>query len=306
MAKKFRCVKCGNIVDINPSHEVLCCPHCGSRYRNTFYDPYAAQNGGVNQYGAPYIFGSQYGAMPQTTPMGTPVQEATAAPADEETTVAAEETVAEGDEDYGDNGDYYAEDQETAVKRLKGKRAAYAVLLVISFLFMGVVALTAYFRLVGSEFFEGSIDSVFKSGASAMDIIKAPETWAALMFAPFGLAGLAMFVHAAMNISLANIRLKEYRNDEDLSSKLKSGKLAGYAFILIFAILGLAYFALYGCGGFVMAMLDLSKVEGFKLTLDLFLSILSPYAGRIACAFGAFAVFVYACYKLADTNKKYA
>lgn len=62
MSKKFRCSICGNIVEIDPTLQVLSCPQCGKKYRNAYFNPNSMMMG---QMGQMYFPG---GMQPYATP----------------------------------------------------------------------------------------------------------------------------------------------------------------------------------------------------------------------------------------------
>lgn len=357
MAKKFRCSTCGNIVEIDSTLEVITCPQCGKKYRNSYYDPYARMMGqaatiacppnaqyvggfGMPMYGAPY--GNPYGAQPYMMPYGqAPVAGMGVAPVQQPVAAVAPETVEKAeaananeavDEDIldldesdetevvEDAADAEAEaDEETEVEdeeineeafpakrkqtliRLNGKRCAYAFTLVFGLLLMVFVGL----RIANVLQNDGYLD-IYKS-VNFAEYVQTAEFWNSIAYLPIVMAALAVVVLSAMHLSIANLRTQEVKNGKNLSKQIKSGKLAGYAFALIFSILALAYTGLVGVGGFALTCKDVfagAEYETAEL-IDLIRLEINPYLVEIGLCFVSLVALTYFSFRISDTNKQY-
>lgn len=262
MAKKFRCSTCGNIVAIDPSVEVLQCPHCGKKYRNTFYDPTAPKTDMYAPYGAhgygefgyydPYYYGAYgqpYGAQAVgTQPVGAP----TAPVAHEDNPLVLGEEVPEDEattltDEVEEEDAEYTEEEEKQLAKLKSKKGAHVAMLIFSFALLAGLGLMLYTIL--PDWIE-----TFKAGFS-VDMFKDDEIWYGLFSVlPFVLFGLSVFIIACTQINISNLRLKSLEDDVDRSKQIKSGAAAGFAFVLIFSILTLAYGGLMSIGGLAMVI----------------------------------------------------
>lgn len=351
MAKKFRCSTCGNIVEIDSTLEVITCPQCGKKYRNSYYDPYARMMGqaatlatppnaqymggfGMPMYGAPY--GAPYGAQPfmpygaaaagvaavapaaaqQTEPVAEKQEEEAAEEAidedildldesdeaEEQAEEAAEEEVEEEPEQEFDDIAYAAK-KKTTLKRIVGKRVAYGFILAFSLLLMAIVGLRA--ANVLEPGYGGYLDTL--KGTPIAELIETKEFWSVFSFVPAAMAALAMFVLSAMHLSVANLKASEIKSGKSLNKQLKSGKLAGYAFALIFSIIALAYSGLFGVGGMALRFKEVfggGAAEGTNV-LELVRLYINEYLVQIGLTLISLVALTYFSFRLSDTNKQY-
>ncbi len=351
MAKKFRCSTCGNIVEIDSTLEVITCPQCGKKYRNSYYDPYARMMGqaatlatppnaqymggfGMPMYGAPY--GAPYGAQPfmpygaaaagvaavapaaaqQTEPVAEKQEEEAAEEAidedildldesdeaEEQAEEAAEEEVEEESEQEFDDIAYAAK-KKTTLKRIVGKRVAYGFILAFSLLLLAIVGLRAA-NVLQSGY--GNYLNIFKE-TKFTELIKGEVFWSTINFVPVAMAALTMFVLSAMHLSVADLKASEIKTGKSLNKQLKSGKLAGYAFALIFSIIALAYCGLYGVGGMALQFKEAfgGGLEEGANVLEMIRLYINPYVVNIGLTFVSLVALTYFSFRISDTNKQY-
>ncbi len=246
MAKKFRCSTCGNIVTIDPTVEVLPCPRCGKKYRNIYYDPTATPRPVYDHEPAERRY---YG--PAESRDRELEERRYNEPQLVEDAVQAEEESEWGDEGYADEVD----EEMIARKRAKlvAKRGAFIVLLLFGFALMAAVALYIYGTLIKGqdmvEYFKGVYELYKIKGIFKDDFLYT----VVMSYLPYIAIALGVFILSAMHINVANLKLKALDSDADYSKRIASGKIAGYVFALIFAIVVLIYGGLVGIGGLALS-----------------------------------------------------
>lgn len=262
MAKKFRCSTCGNIVTIDPTVEVLPCPRCGKKYRNIYYDPTATPRPVYDHEPAERRY---YG--PAESRDREIEERRYNEPQLVEDAVQAEEESEWGDEGYADEVD----EEVIARKRAKlvAKRGAFIVLLLFGFALLAVTALYIYRELFSGDYTVinyykdlyalEKIKGIFKDDFLYTDVMS---------YLPYIAIALGVFILSAMHINVANLKLKALDSDADYSKRIASGKIAGYVFALIFAIIVLIYGGLVGIGGLALSFKENGTGDVLQTLID--------------------------------------